>query len=329
MYKYDVIVIGAGPSGSTATKILRDQGYDVLLIDRKRFPRIKPCCGFLTPDVFTNIQKIYGKIPDNLFCRNKNIEFLWTSSGSNYNKVKGYEPFFNVYRDKLDEWMVKSSKCCFFDECEAISLRQSGALYTVTCKKSNDILEFKSNVIICAAGANSRFRRIYDPSYKAKHVGKSIQKVFEGNFSAEKNNYCVSVNKRFTDIAFSYFYFKDSLTFIGSAWIGRYDGYYENWFSFLNKKFDLNLKMIRDERCCVEHSYGENKPFYGFDNVLFIGESAGLMGEWGVGIPIAVLSGEFAAKAIIEQKSRCVSDDYTDIIKNRIGTQRAHRTQIG
>lgn len=39
----DVIVVGAGPGGATTATILAQKGYDVLLLDRKSFPRDKIC----------------------------------------------------------------------------------------------------------------------------------------------------------------------------------------------------------------------------------------------------------------------------------------------
>ena len=39
----DVIVVGAGPAGSTTAVYLTQQGYDVLLLDRHQFPRDKTC----------------------------------------------------------------------------------------------------------------------------------------------------------------------------------------------------------------------------------------------------------------------------------------------
>jgi len=42
---YDVIVVGAGPAGSTAAKCLAEKGITVLLLDKERFPRMKPCGG--------------------------------------------------------------------------------------------------------------------------------------------------------------------------------------------------------------------------------------------------------------------------------------------
>ncbi len=45
---FDVIVIGAGPAGSTAAHRLAGQGARVALLDRARFPRDKPCGGGIT-----------------------------------------------------------------------------------------------------------------------------------------------------------------------------------------------------------------------------------------------------------------------------------------
>ena len=44
-----MIVVGAGPSGSTAAYYLAQAGLDVLLIEKSRFPRDKVCGDGLTP----------------------------------------------------------------------------------------------------------------------------------------------------------------------------------------------------------------------------------------------------------------------------------------
>ena len=48
MPRYDVIVVGAGPAGSTTAYRLARAGARVYLVDRARFPRDKPCGGGLT-----------------------------------------------------------------------------------------------------------------------------------------------------------------------------------------------------------------------------------------------------------------------------------------
>ena len=44
----DVVVVGAGPAGSSAARELAARGARVLLLDRARFPRDKPCGGGVT-----------------------------------------------------------------------------------------------------------------------------------------------------------------------------------------------------------------------------------------------------------------------------------------
>jgi geranylgeranyl reductase family protein len=44
---HDVIIVGAGPAGSCAAKFLADAGVKVVLVDAARFPRRKPCAGWV------------------------------------------------------------------------------------------------------------------------------------------------------------------------------------------------------------------------------------------------------------------------------------------
>jgi len=43
----DVVVVGAGPAGTSAARFLAEEGVSVALIDGERFPRPKPCAGWL------------------------------------------------------------------------------------------------------------------------------------------------------------------------------------------------------------------------------------------------------------------------------------------
>ena len=48
----DVLIVGAGPAGSSCAWGLRSSGLDVLILDKSRFPREKVCGGWITPAVF-------------------------------------------------------------------------------------------------------------------------------------------------------------------------------------------------------------------------------------------------------------------------------------
>ena len=51
MLTCDAMVVGGGPAGSTCAWNLRRAGFDVIVVDRARFPRDKACAGWITPQV--------------------------------------------------------------------------------------------------------------------------------------------------------------------------------------------------------------------------------------------------------------------------------------
>jgi geranylgeranyl reductase family protein len=56
MTRADAVIVGGGPAGSTCARVLRRAGWDVVIIDRARFPRDKVCAGWLTPAVFSALE---------------------------------------------------------------------------------------------------------------------------------------------------------------------------------------------------------------------------------------------------------------------------------
>jgi flavin-dependent dehydrogenase len=48
--RHDAVVVGAGPAGSATAILLAEQGFDVVLVDRARFPRDKVCGEYLSPE---------------------------------------------------------------------------------------------------------------------------------------------------------------------------------------------------------------------------------------------------------------------------------------
>jgi flavin-dependent dehydrogenase len=63
MRSVDVLVVGGGPAGSTAAWKLREAGADVLVLDKERFPRLKLCAGWITPEVVRDLEVDVGAYP--------------------------------------------------------------------------------------------------------------------------------------------------------------------------------------------------------------------------------------------------------------------------
>ena len=56
MERCDVLIVGGGPAGSSAAWALRDAGLDVVVLDRREFPRDKTCAGWVTPQVVESLE---------------------------------------------------------------------------------------------------------------------------------------------------------------------------------------------------------------------------------------------------------------------------------
>ncbi len=59
----DVLIVGGGPAGSSAAWKLRRAGCDVLVLDQERFPRLKLCAGWITPEVVRDLEIDIGAYP--------------------------------------------------------------------------------------------------------------------------------------------------------------------------------------------------------------------------------------------------------------------------
>ncbi len=104
---FDVVVVGAGPAGSTATKWLKDRRPDtrVLLVDKAaRIPRDKPCGGFVGPEVLEVFPYLKGK--EREFLESESFEGILHSPDLRY-QVGGRTKMLGLLRSTFDGYLTK------------------------------------------------------------------------------------------------------------------------------------------------------------------------------------------------------------------------------
>jgi geranylgeranyl reductase family protein len=62
MTHWDAVVVGAGPAGAATALLLARAGARVLLLDRARFPRDKPCSEYLSPETTRVLERLGGGV---------------------------------------------------------------------------------------------------------------------------------------------------------------------------------------------------------------------------------------------------------------------------
>ena len=55
MIHHQVVIVGGGPAGAVCAGRLVKNGVDCIILDKQEFPRSKTCAGWITPQVFQDL----------------------------------------------------------------------------------------------------------------------------------------------------------------------------------------------------------------------------------------------------------------------------------
>lgn len=72
----DIVVIGAGPAGSSAAMTALRAGASVAIIDKASFPRAKLCGGLITGRCAEHLREVFGDLDEALFDTHQRFEFF-------------------------------------------------------------------------------------------------------------------------------------------------------------------------------------------------------------------------------------------------------------
>lgn len=148
---FDVIVVGAGPAGATAAKVLGEAGVSTLLLDKSAFPRDKPCGGGISARALARFPYLERALA--------NIPASWVS------KVHFESPSGFVVDYRSPDRLYLMIRRCEFDNL-LFSLAQAnveaatGLVRTVTIGEDSvsvgtGTCEYRARMVIGCDGANS------------------------------------------------------------------------------------------------------------------------------------------------------------------------------
>jgi menaquinone-9 beta-reductase len=164
----DVIIVGAGPSGSTTAYYLAQAGLDVLVLEKSRFPREKVCGDGLTPrgvkalvGMGISVSEQDGWIRNKglrVIGAGKRLELAWPelSSYPDYGLVRP--------RTDLDEMLARRAQKAGARLCEGVTVTgpvlddRTGRIVGVTGKPADAEEEqtYAGRVVVAADGNSSR-----------------------------------------------------------------------------------------------------------------------------------------------------------------------------
>ena len=156
--RYDVVVVGGGPAGSLTAYRLARAGASVLLIDSKKFPRIKPCGGGLQHRALTHIPFDVGGV-----CRGtlSDISFSFKLQRRFHRKHAG-ALVHTVVRSDFDAFLLQQAVTAGAEVLQGVrvlAVNQVASQSEITSTAGRFVARF----VVGADGANSIVARSLTP----------------------------------------------------------------------------------------------------------------------------------------------------------------------
>jgi geranylgeranyl reductase family protein len=330
----DVIVVGAGPAGSTTAYHLAQAGLDVLLLEKTSFPREKVCGDGLTPRATKQLVGMGIDVSEEAgWLRNKGLRIIggghrlqldWPELAAypDYGLVRRREDF-----DELLARQAEKAGAQLFERCNVTGPiqddRAAGRIVGVTAKLGEDKRQvtFRAPVVVAADGNSSRLSLAMGLHRNDKRpMGVAVRTYFTS--PRHDDDYLESWLELWDRRG------DEPRLLPGYGWIfGMGDGTSNVGLGILNSSSafrELDWREVLKAWCAsMPEEWGytpENmsgpirgaalpmafnrKPHYS-RGLLLVGDSGGLVNPFnGEGIAYAMESGEIAAEVIVQALAR-------------------------
>jgi geranylgeranyl reductase family protein len=201
-YTHDILILGAGPAGTTAALALRDAGLKVALIDKAAFPRDK-VCGDAIPGravrVLRELSPAYAQAFDAFPAQ------CFTSHSAFY--VNNHAPIelqwvnqaYTCARLDFDNWLLQLVQQETNTDC---FLQTSGTLTrtpdAITFTAAHSALTLRAPVMLGCDGANSLVRKQFtDFKMDLRHYGGAVRAYYENVAGLESYKTEIYVLKKY------------------------------------------------------------------------------------------------------------------------------------
>lgn len=289
--KYDVIVVGAGPAGSSAARVAAAAGLDVLVLDRAAFPRYKTCGGGLIGPSMRSIEDLPG-----LPLRADIVQCAFSYRGGRAALRSSPTPVIRtVVRPEFDHWLISEAVAAgaeFRDACAVRSVDQDGSGVLVSTAYGEE----RADTVIAADGASGRLSRLVGVEVGRVDLGLEVELAAPPAVAAE---WAGRIHVDWGRLPGSYgwvFPKGDTLTVGVIAARGWGEATRDYLRDFLRHQALEGLEVVHDSGHLTRCRTASSPVAAG--RILAVGDAAGLLEPWTrEGISFALRSGAAAGAA--------------------------------
>jgi flavin-dependent dehydrogenase len=326
----DVVVVGGGPGGSTASTLLAQQGYRVQLFERERFPRFHIGESLIpnTYDVLKRL-KMLDKMKGSHFVKKYSVQFV-----NQHGKLS--EPFYFVDHNPHEcsqTWQVLRSE---FDDMmlqnaaeQGVAVHQGVRVLAVLFEKDRAVgvrvqeqggreREVRAAVVVDASGQSSMIMdrlglREWDPVLKKAALWTYWEGAYRDTGRDEGATLVLQVKGKHG--WFWYIPQHDNIVSVGV--VGAYDYLFKNrpvsdLEAIYNEEVErcpglkprlAGARRVAHFRAAKEYSYRSQRA--AGDGWVMVGDAFGFLDPlYSSGVLLALSSGQMAADAVAEGLAR-------------------------
>lgn len=328
MLEYDIIVVGAGPAGSTVAKTCAEEGLRAVIIEKKPASGFKLCGGGLPVWVIRE------------FDIDRNIvecDVTWSHLvGKKHSVLKSIKGDVTVDRAKFDRYLANRAVNCgatilTSTTCSGV-VKKDGKVSGIVADSPKGVVEMKGKIVVAADGFSSLTARSANllPRYKRSDVALTLQ--------------IEAYTKEAVDESVTYSFFDEEIALCGYGWLipkkhgysvgvgcllSHLQGKLANGLRFLIEKHPLASRILSNtarksnlRAACIPLA---QSPVSCDDGIMVAGDAAGMVDPLaGDGIYYAMkagqLAGHVAAAAISDEDvSRGRLLEYQNLWDSRYG----------
>ncbi|HXM96195.1 MAG TPA: NAD(P)/FAD-dependent oxidoreductase [Candidatus Dormibacteraeota bacterium] len=323
MVSCDVLIVGAGPAGTSCAWKLRHSGLNTLILDKQKFPRDKVCGGWITPPVLEELE-----IDPTDY---SNGHVFQPIHGFNVSRIGGREveaeygrPIsYGIRRCEFDDYLLKRCGARILESMSLKSLERFANHWIVNG-------EIKTQLLV---GAGGHFCPV------ARHLGASarseinvVAQEAEFEMTLRQREQC-SIRAEMPELYFcpdmkGYGWCVRKKNFLNIG-LGRLDPHalpehVSRFLDFLRATGKVSFELPAALRGHSYLLYGRATRRVVGDGVLLVGDAAGLAySQSGEGIRPAIESGLLAAQVILaveESRGSDTLETYRILLARRFGT---------
>lgn len=298
--KYDVIVIGAGPAGSTAAKTLADNGCKVLLVEKFKMPRYKSCSGVLIRKSMELVKQYFGEdTPSSVLCTpTDNRVMIFTNDlGKEY---RFEQDGLNVWRSSFDHFLAGKAELSgaeVRDSTAVIECEESEGKVTVTLHGEKTYTAAADYVIDCEGVVGCIKRKLLG-------VGQDYITTYQtfnnGSIELDPHYFYAYLQPELSGYD-AWFNVKDDKLVLGvsAKETASIPAYYASIIRYMKDRHALHItEQLKEEKWLMPHIQPGCSVDFGKGRVFFAGEIAGFLNPMGEGISAGMESGYVIASAI-------------------------------